>query len=218
MKHATSQINKDIFNRYMKSLLSGDKASCGQVIQDLLKKKTDIKDIYINLLQQSMYKIGSLWEKNKISIATEHLATAITESLLGLIYPTLFSTNRTGKKAVICCVPNEYHQIGARMVADMFELYGWDSYFLGGNTPLGSLLDFVNKTKPHLIGISLSLRENSQYLEKIVQKIRLRFKRIDIIVGGQAFLYGAQDLLKKLPEVHYIAEIQNLETAVLDKK
>lgn len=203
------------FKEYMTALLDGDKVRCNRVVHELLEQKVDIKDIYVNIFQRSMYQIGNLWQHNKISIATEHLATVITESLLNLIYPILFSTRRTGKKAVVCCVTEEYHQIGGKMVADLFEFHGWDGYFLGANTPLSALADFINEKQPQLLGLSLSIPDNRVYLEEILRVIRHQFNKLDIIVGGQAFLYGAGDILEKYPDVRYISGLNELENKII---
>ena len=93
---------------------------------------------YNNLFQKSLYRVGELWESNRISVAKEHLATAITEGLLNLVYPKLFEPEqyRKGRTILISCTANEFHQIGGKMVADVCELNGWDSHFLGANTPV----------------------------------------------------------------------------------
>ncbi len=96
----------------------------------------ELKSLYMDLFQRSLYAVGELWELNKISVAREHLATAITESLLNLVYPRLFENTPTGKKVVVSCAANELHQIGGKIVADFFELNGWESHFLGANTPV----------------------------------------------------------------------------------
>jgi methanogenic corrinoid protein MtbC1 len=212
-----TRIAGDVFEPYLKSLIDGDRATCARLIRKLLKQNIDIRDIYINLFQKSMYRIGTLWEKNRISIAVEHLATSITENLLALVYPTIFSTSRIGKNAVICCVKNEYHQIGGKMVADIFELNGWDSYFLGANTPLESLIGFINQKKPQLIGISMSLPQNRSYMVHVIQSIQNLSGNLEIIVGGQAFTWGALPILDNFPQVRYIAGIHDLEKVILKK-
>lgn len=35
------------------------------------------------------------------------------------------------------------HEIGMRMVADFFEMEGWDTYYLGANTPTRSILQTI---------------------------------------------------------------------------
>ena len=119
-------ITENVYQEYQVKLHSGNRSGCMVIVKELLAAEIKIKDLYINLFQRSMYEVGTLWETNKISVATEHLCTAITESLINLTYPYLFSTERHGKKAIITCTPGEYHQIGARIVADYFELNGWD--------------------------------------------------------------------------------------------
>jgi hypothetical protein len=49
-----------------------------------------VKSLYKDLFQKSLYRVGEVWEFNRISVAREHLATAITEGFLNLIYPMLF--------------------------------------------------------------------------------------------------------------------------------
>ncbi len=61
-----------------------------------------------------MYEVGRLWEFNRISLAKEHLVTAITEGLLNLAYPRLFEKtsvdSQNEKKVVISCAANEFNQ------------------------------------------------------------------------------------------------------------
>ncbi|MBV5326804.1 MAG: cobalamin-dependent protein, partial [Chlorobium sp.] len=112
------------------------------------------------LFQKSMYRVGELWEINEISVAREHLATTITESMLSITYPHLFTGLQSAKKAIISCTANEYHQLGGKMVADIFELHGWDTHFLGVNTPINELLACIDEIKPDLIGLSLAVYFN----------------------------------------------------------
>ena len=90
-----------------------------------------LKDLYVNLFQRALYQVGELWEHQRISVAVEHLATAITESLIALVQPQIFCGPRLNRSIIVACVADEYHQLGGRMVADMFELQGWAGIFWG---------------------------------------------------------------------------------------
>jgi methanogenic corrinoid protein MtbC1 len=72
-------INEATYTGYKKTLLAGDRFNCKDIVQTLLDNKIDIKELYTDLFQRSMYEVGELWENNRISVANEHLATAITE-------------------------------------------------------------------------------------------------------------------------------------------
>ncbi|MCG8549760.1 MAG: cobalamin-dependent protein, partial [Desulfobacterales bacterium] len=162
------------------------------------------------------YEVGRLWELNKISVAREHLATAITESLLNLAYPKLFEREHegTGKSVVISCAANEYHQIGGKMVADIFELNGWDSHFLGANTPVDHMLEYIQETGPDLVCLSLSIFFNMPSLKSGVEAVRSNFRHTDILVGGQAFKWGGLDTIKKYAATEYIPTLDELEKAI----
>jgi len=144
-------------------------------------------------------------------VAREHLATAITESLLNLVYPFLFKKRLTSKKAIISCIANEYHQIGGRMVADILEMNGWDSYFLGANTPIDEMVEFIHEIEPDMVGLSLGIEFNLPHLIQAVKSIRENFPELDIIVGGQGFRGDQTALLKEFKKVYYISSIDELE-------
>jgi methanogenic corrinoid protein MtbC1 len=208
-------ITEQLYETYLDLLLEGNRTKCVQLIQDLLDKQIDIKDLYLNLFQKSLYKVGELWEYNKISVAKEHLATSITEGLLTLVYPRLFKARRTSKKAVISCSANEYHQVGGKMVADIFELNGWDGYFLGANTPIDELLSFIDEKEPDLVGLSLSVYFNLPSLKAGIEAIRADFRKLDIVVGGRAFLVGGTRALKPYTGTHYIESLDALEIELM---
>lgn len=179
-------ISEANYLHYLSALLDGDKAECTRIVNTLLENNTDIKEIYTKLFQRSMYRIGHLWESNRSSIAEEHIATKITESLLNLVYPRIMETPRNGKKIVITCVDKEFHEIGPRIVSDFFELNGWESIFLGANTPANEVLNIIKDKQPDLVGISNSFYINVLRLVKMIELIIGEFPDQEIIVGGQA--------------------------------
>ena len=58
------------------------KKKCVGIVEKLLSEKVDIKDIYVDLFQRSLYHIGKMWEQGQLSIADEHIGTEITKSLM----------------------------------------------------------------------------------------------------------------------------------------
>lgn len=204
-------IPQDVYVRYTEALIKGDRNACREIVTRLLEAKTPIRELYEGLFRRSLYEIGSLWETNRISVAVEHLATSITEHLLNLCYPYLFAGDHHGNSAVISCPADEFHQIGGKMVADMFELSGWDGYFLGSNTPVQDLLSFVEEKKPQLVGFSLSVYFNYPILEKAVLEVRSCFPGLEIIVGGQAFRWGGSEIAERVSRVSYLDSLASLE-------
>jgi methanogenic corrinoid protein MtbC1 len=206
-------ISRQLYQEYLNSLLVGKRLDCTRIVQDLLDQNIPIKALYNDLFEKSLYRVGELWESNRISVAKEHLATAITEGLLNLVYPRLFELEHQhkGKRVVISCAANEFHQIGGKMVADICELNGWDTEFLGANMPLDHMLLHIQETRPELIGLSLTVYANFASLEKEIKAIRSHFPHLDIFVGGQAFLWGGTEMLKQYSAVEYIPTLNDVE-------
>ena len=206
-------ITEDIYRNYLAALLAGEHGPCHAVVLSLLERGVEIKDLYLDLFQRSLYEIGEMWERRKISVAVEHIATAITESLLPLVYPMIFSAEHFDNSVVISCATNEFHQIGGKMVADFFELHGWHGYFLGANTPERDLLQMIDEKQPQLVGLSLSVYFNLPNLVKTTENLMRRWPELQIIVGGQAFRYGA-DMLSQYANVRYIPSLGDLEATL----
>ncbi|WP_034642017.1 cobalamin B12-binding domain-containing protein [Desulfovibrio inopinatus] len=210
-------LTETTYQEYLGHLIFGRKRACVAVVTELLDEDIDLHTLYIRLFQRSLYEIGALWETGKVSVAIEHMATAITEHALTLVYPRLFQGERIGKSAIVACVANEYHQIGAKMVADVLELHGWDAYFLGVNTPVEELLTFVEEKRPDAICLSLSIYFNFSHLVDLIKHIRERFPTTPIWTGGQAFRWGGTDIGTLFPDVTYIPSLSALENFIQGK-
>jgi methanogenic corrinoid protein MtbC1 len=200
-----------MYDMYLSALLAGDRSGCTTIVNELISNNTPIQDLYLNLFQRSLYRIGELWEQHLVSVTVEHLATAITERLLTQIEPNIFSGQYRDHSVIIACIADEYHQLGARMVADIFELHGWRGYFLGASTPVQDLLTMIDQRNPDLIALSLSIYFNIPSLVKSLDLVTEAHADLPILVGGQAFRWGGIDMLNRYMNVTYIASITELE-------
>ncbi len=100
---------------------------------------------YLEVFAPVLREVGRLWQLGQATVGQEHLVTAATQLAMAQLYPRTFATPRIGRTIVVAAVGGELHEIGARMVADLFELGGWDSHFLGANTPTNAVIDIVGQ-------------------------------------------------------------------------
>ena len=206
------------YKDYLSSLLKGNRLYCGEIVGNLLNAEMPVKNLYQALFQRSLYQVGELWESNKISVAAEHVATSVTEGLMNQIYADIISPHRAGKKAVIASAENELHQVGAKMVADIFEMQGWDSFYVGANTPTQELIKFARDIKPDVIGLSFSVYFHAGTLEKMIEAIRESFEHVEILIGGQALRRSENLLPLKYPGVFYINSLDALEDWIKQRR
>ncbi len=208
-------IYETVYREYLSALLEGDRISCTAGVRQARESEITIKNVYEQLFQRSLYKVGELWEYNKISVAVEHMATSITEGLMNQLYAETISLKRVDKKMIITSVENELHQVGGRMVADVFEMNGWDSFYLGADTPAVELMRFIRRVNPDLVGLSLNLFYNIRNLEKMIKCIRDEFGLLPILIGGQAFRFGGASVTGIYPAVTYISSLDELERFII---
>ena len=205
-------ISEELYNRYFIALLQGNNRLCNQIVKGLLAKGLPPVALYTELFQRSLYQVGEFWEQNRISVSDEHLATATTERLLATVYPELLqAAGSNGRRAVLSCSVNEYHQLGARMVADIMESGGWDVAFLGANTPISDLIVLIDQQKPELLGLSISIYFNISSFYRLLTEVRNTFPNLTILVGGQAFRWGNTDIGKRFPMVEYVPSLEALQ-------
>ena len=196
---------------FLAALLAGDRLQCRSIFETWLAADLDLRVLYEERVQPALYAVGELWEQGRVSVATEHLATAITEGLLSLVGPSLFERPRIGKSVVVACTANEYHQIGGKMVADLFESRGWRGYSLGANTPVRDLLDLIDAKQPDAAVLSAAVQFNLESLLQAAVAVRDGFPDLPILVGGQAFRWGGLERIEHVPGLRYLASLQELE-------
>lgn len=204
-------ISDPIYFHYLNTLLEGDKQQAINIVSDLLNKNVDLKDIFINLFQKSMYRIGSMWETEKCSIADEHIATRITEGLIELVVHHNNGKPKNGKVAIVTCIDKEFHELGAHMVSGYLEVNQWTVYFVGSNTPQPDVLKLIQEKKPDLLGISNNFYIHFLRLTKLIQSVNNEFPNLKIIVGGQGLAEPASQGMLNFPNVTYIDSLNSLD-------
>jgi methanogenic corrinoid protein MtbC1 len=209
---ATGQELSRDYPRYVEALLAGDRRVCHDIMKSLVDSDLDLRSIYDGFIRRSLYEVGDLWMGGWVSVATEHLATAITESLLGLVYPRLFSQRRNGRIAVVSCGPREAHRIGAKMVADMFELNGWRGYYLGADVPASDLVNLIGEKQPEVVTLSIAMSANLEPLLQTAEAVRQRFPTLPILVGGQGFQPSGRERAERISGVRFLGSLDELES------
>jgi len=81
------------------------------------------------------------------------------------------------------------HEIGSRMVADLAELHGWDTCYLGASTPAESVAAMVGEFNADLLAISATMSSHVRRAEQLIRHVRSAQpgRPLAIMVGGSPF-------------------------------
>jgi methanogenic corrinoid protein MtbC1 len=174
---------------YLHALLEGERRAASDLVLDALNGGVPVREIYLHVFRRTQHEIGRLWQLNRVTVAQEHYCTAATQLIMSQLYPRIFATDRIGRRLVAACVAGEMHEIGIRMVADFMEMEGWDTYYLGANTPTGSIKQSVMERCADVLAISATLTSNLGAVAEVIGQIRASNGGvgIKIMVGGYPF-------------------------------
>ncbi len=174
---------------YLNALLAADRRKASELVMDAIQQGTSVRDIYLHVFQQSQYEVGRLWQSNQISIAQEHLCTAATQLIMSQLYPLIFKSERINRRIVTVCIGGDLHEIGIRMVADLFEMAGWDTFYLGADVPSASIIQTAIDRDAHVLAVSTALTTNVSSVAKLITEVRSNraCDHMIILVGGHPF-------------------------------
>lgn len=163
----------------------------------------DVVTLYSNVLTPALNEMQCLLEDKRMCIWKEHVRTAIVRTIVECCYPYVIEQrDKLGiekyQTAVIICPPEEYHELGARMVADYFVICGYDAIFVGSNTPYSDFHNAAHIISPSIIAISISNYYNLVITKKIIADLKdILADTVKIVVGGSA-VYENEENYKML--------------------
>ena len=166
-----------------KKLTDGNIQSCLQIYKYYIKIFNSA-DFFDKILRPVMHQIGDDWAHNKISIATEHVASNVAQTLVKIIMDET-NTSSTKKKILLCVPVGEEHHLGCDVIETYLTSKGYKVFNMGTSIPSESILHFIDDKNPELVMVSITLEDNLKAGQRLIKKIKESFK-IPIIVGGYA--------------------------------
>ena len=213
---------EEYHNKFSELLEKEDRYGCIKYTQELLDtKKVNIVKLYENIIKPSLQNITCKVNEKNMCIWQEHVRSAIARTVVECCYTyvieeSMLMKNQNKGKVVILCPEEEYHDIGARMIADFFTISGYEAIYVGSNTPKSDFLAAVKFIKPDYIAISVTNYYNLVAAKNAIQSIKEKVKHdIKIMAGGNAFkanmdaykLIGADILIDTFSDIQAIGGV-----------
>jgi methanogenic corrinoid protein MtbC1 len=169
----------------LKNLLEGNQIEVMDLCRDTLADNNSLSKLFDTIVQPALVRIGLLWERGEITSAKEHLATAMITKTLAYLYAGQPFVTPSRGTAIVTAAPNEYHELGAWVVATALEKDGWTVHYLGANTPAHDLLSLIKETKADLLAISAVVPFHLDEIRELIKRAKL--EGVKVMIGGRAF-------------------------------
>ena len=150
-----------------------------------------LADFYDKLIKPVMYRIGDLWQKGQLDVATEHASTNTALGLVKIINERI--TARTTEpssryKAVICTPDGELHGLACNMIESLLLSKGFKVYNISTSIPSDYIIDYIRDLQPDIVLVSITLEENIKSAERLIHQIYAKYNnKLPVVVGGSAF-------------------------------
>lgn len=178
---------------YLRALRDGDENQARTVVEGARANGVSPTELYFEVFAPTMIRIGELWEQNELSIAEEHIATAITERLIGILSPSFseyaqkHGPSQQRGTVLLGCVAGERHILGLRMLADLFREQNWRVLDLGPDVPIPDWIEFSRRYNVDVVAIAATAPRFVAALQMLIHELKAALPNITVMVGGAVF-------------------------------
>ena len=183
--------SQDVLGEFLDALLTPDPARALSLVDAKVSGGTTFESVCLDVVQPALHEIGNLWQSAKVSVAQEHVATAICQSVLARSFDPADLSNGSERTMVASCPDAELHGLGLRMVADFAQRRGWKVHYLGTSVPVDHLRSFVELHEPDVVAISTSLSINLPSARNTFEMLSALQRKPFLVAGGNA--YGGRE-------------------------
>lgn len=198
----------DWAGRACERMLDGDEAGAWSVIDGAMSAGMAIEEVYVDLLTPALRSVGDRWESGEITVADEHVASAVTLRLIGRLGPKFSRRGRKRGTVVVAAPGGETHSLPIALFADLLRGRGFRVLDLGGDVPADSLAAIVADIDDLLaVCLGCTTTGNEASIVEAIAAVR-SVTAAPVLVGGQAIAdpvdarsLGADDGGMTTPEV-----------------
>src|SRR5215211_361944 len=225
------ELNEPLQDRLLEKLKNYELDELINIYNEYTKSVYSLLDFYEKLLIPVLHKIGDQWARGEIDVATEHVCSNATITLIDLINQKNINkkisknlSSTTNRPIILCTPEGELHGISCKIIESLLLEKGYEVYNITSPLPTNSIESYLDNTNPHLVLVSVTLEENINSAIRLVQEIR-KSLNISVIVGGNAIKFASKsqiELLEKYDKVYLDLEklddiITNIKI-LIDKK
>lgn len=169
----------------IQSIRAGDE----RVLRRLLMEKREggFREELENIWIPWLTWIGDAWESGELTIAEEHFASGILQAHLEMYWRHRNATLK-GRPFVLTLLDGDRHSMGLHLAAIALVEAGVPVIWLGGYTPMASVLSAASEWNARGIAVSISIScpwSTSEEQLKFLQAQKPR--ELEMIVGGKGY-------------------------------
>jgi methanogenic corrinoid protein MtbC1 len=155
------------------------------------ERRIEVADLYTQVLGVYLATVGSRWQHGTERVWQEHFASHVVRTIIEALSPAVArlaaDAPLQGQTVLLACPPDEQHDLGLRMLADRFDLAGYRTIFLGGDTPAEEIVTAASAVGADVVVMTVSTVFERVELRLLLDTMIQRLPGVRVRIGGPAF-------------------------------
>lgn len=191
-------------------------AAVSLCLNALSEKRINVTTLYLEILTPALNRLVFSEKEQDRMIWQEHNQSSLVRTIIEAAFPYVIAERKEmnleiGKKVLVICPEAEEHELGARMAADFFTIWGFHTTFIGARTPTGTLIKAIESVRPDILTFSITNYFNLVSTKRTIARVREQFSYPFMILAGGNACVGKPDAAEMLGADRILDNLQDIE-------
>lgn len=175
--------------RFYEAITKGQEDNAARLILEAYLDGGDLWRLFDATVADAMRRIGEHWHDGSVTVADEHYATRTATRAVERVGVSVRRRAGNGRLAICCAPEGELHEFAVLCLQVLLESEGWRVRSLGGNTPLFTLADAIERHRPELVCVSSTLLADLERCAREYVQVReaAAARGARVALGGEGF-------------------------------
>ena len=185
-RRSLDTLARRLTDRFTAALRDSDAPLAADVLEEGTDAGIAAATLLARVVTPAMHEIGRLGQAGELTVADQHLATAVCHRALAVFYPQILTARpRSRERIVVAAVEGEPHGLAPRIIADVLEGNGYEVIHLGSDVPVEALAQSVERYDPAIVALSVTMPDRDDALERTILAIEQVRPQTLFMLGGQ---------------------------------
>ena len=178
-------IDRECSWKYIRFLLDRNTHEAEKLIQDQLEEGGSLRSVYLDTLWQSNEFFRKEVREGRFSVVQQRYFAQQTRTILSRLAP-LFPTQPSLDKSMIAVsAGEEWPGLRLKMMTELFQIEGWEGFYLGGEVSPVVLLTALKEWKPQLLLLAVPTSMDVSRAQRLITTLRnSEYPNVYVLVTG----------------------------------
>jgi MerR family transcriptional regulator, light-induced transcriptional regulator len=174
-----------VVQHLLKAAIDFNEAEFVSILNEV-QAKTGFEKLVTDVCYPYLYRVGLLWDTNKVIPAQEHFSSYIIQNRVISETEKLSLTQSGEPELVLFCPENEFHELPLLYINYLLRKHGWRVLYLGANSKLEALKEAAQLPGIRYLYLHLITNFTGFSIDDYFEELRKTFPDKIILASGKS--------------------------------